>query len=460
MFAVWTVGAAVYATGRLRLFMFVSGVILLVVFGVLMISVGSLMRSLRNLSNSATLVLPNLISHPAAKNSANEIEFVSETLGAVVAELQLKQRELNQLHAQLGERAASAEAFSQYVISSLPSGLVAFDLNGLIRIINQPALEIFDFSAEAPPLGKSYLDVFASQTELREIILDSLAKNKFKTDSEMDYQTQNGKLKRLDLTVAPLAVNSKIAGVLCLISDITEIKRLREQLALQQNLESLGLMSAGLAHEFKNSLAALHTYAQYLNRLQLSEAGHQAATGLAGELKILSEMVTSFLNFSRLQPLNLNVLSLEELFKDCLKELRLQPHNQPVKIIREGSLATSSGDSILLRQVISNLLRNAFQAALDNSAKPPSIKLTGSLETDGGGVQWIKVEVTDSGRGISETDLPFVFVPFFTTKNQGHGIGLALSHRIITQHGGTLTAANSAEGGAVFTLRLKTISSA
>ncbi len=456
MFLVWAISAAFYSSGRLRLFIVVSGLIFFAIFSVLIFSVSSLMRSLRNISASARSALPNLLSLPSAKNSANELEFVSETFGAVVEQLQLKQQELNELHAKLGERAASAEAFSQYIISSLPSGLIAFDLKGLIRVINQPALEIFDHNADGRPLENSDLDLFAANQEFRQIILDSLTKNQFKSQSEVDYQTQAGKSKRLDVTVAPLAVNSKLAGVLCLVSDITEIKKLREQLALQQNLESLGLMSAGLAHEFKNSLAALHTYAQYLNRLELSDKGHQAATGLVGELKILSEMVTSFLNFSRPQPLDLSVVALEDLFRHCLNELKLQPEHCEVKIVFGGGFGNSTGDLTLLRQVINNLLRNAFYAAVNNSERPPSIIVTGSVEVDEpGGTQWIRVEVKDSGKGIKTKDLPFVFVPFFTTKTQGHGIGLALSHRILTQHGGTLTAANSVDGGALLTLRLK-----
>ena len=456
VFLVWTIGAAFYSTGRLRLLVVVSGILFFAIFTVLIISVSSLLRSFRSLSDSARLAFPNLSSLHSAKNSANEVEFVSETFGAVVEQLQLKQLELNELHAKLGERAASAEAFSQYIISSLPSGLIAFDLNGLIRVINQPALEIFDFSADVNPLENSYVNLFAPNQQFIQLIVDSLTKDQYKAQNEIDYRTQSGKSIRLDVTVAPLAVNFKHAGVLCLISDATEIKQLREQLSLQQNLESLGLMSAGLAHEFKNSLAALHTYTQYLNRLELSEKGHQAAAGLRSELKILSESVTAFLNFSRLQPLNLTVNNLEQLFRSCASELKLQPNNEKVKLLYQGNFVDSSVDLTLFRQVVSNLLRNAFQAALDNTHQSPLITVKGSIEIDSLGAQWVQIEIEDSGSGIKPEDLPFIFVPFFTTKNQGHGIGLALSHRILMQHGGTLKAANSLDGGAIFTLRLKT----
>ena len=80
--------------------------------------------------------------------------------------------------------------------------------------------------------------------------------------------------------------------------------------------------------------------------------------------------------------------------------------------------------------------------------------MNSSTETDRAGKHWAVISVRDTGPGIAESDLHKIFIPFFTTKTQGHGIGLALTHRVITAHGGTLTAANAFEGGAVFTIRL------
>src|SRR5207245_6010760 len=100
--------------------------------------------------------------------------------------------------------------------------------------------------------------------------------------------------KRLGATVAPIdpsATGSR--GALCLLTDITEVTRLREQVALKRNLESLGEMSAGLAHEFKNAMAALHGYAQLLQSIDHDERGQAAAAGLLQEVRSLSEMSTA-----------------------------------------------------------------------------------------------------------------------------------------------------------------------
>src|SRR3989454_12669720 len=111
--------------------------------------------------------------------------------------------------------------------------------------------------------------------------------------------------------------------------------QLREPVALKRNLESLGEMSAGLAHEFKNAIATLHGYAQLLQNLELDERGRSAASSLLNEVRNLSEMVTAFLNFARPQPLQLEEISLTELIDDCALELKPLYDELRVELIRD-----------------------------------------------------------------------------------------------------------------------------
>ena len=106
----------------------------------------------------------------------------------------------------------------------------------------------------------------------------------------------------------------------------------------------------------------------------------------------------------------------------------------------------------MLRQALLNLLRNAAEAVPDDKSDR-KVTVRSSIE-DEQGKQWAAISIRDTGEGIAESDAQRIFIPFFTTKSQGHGIGLALAHRVITEHGGTLTAGNASDGGAVFTIRL------
>jgi signal transduction histidine kinase len=264
--------------------------------------------------------------------------------------------------------------------------------------------------------------------------------------------------RQLGGTIAPIELAPELGtrGALCLLTDITEVMQLREQVALKQNLESLGEMSAGLAHEFKNAIATLHGYAQLLQNLKLDEAGQTATSSLLNEVRNLSEMVTAFLNFARPQPLELDNVSLMELLQDVVAELRSFLDERHVELQLDKSAMENDvvvrADERMLRQTLLNLLRNAAEAIPDNTPER-RVSVATSLERDDAG-QWAVVEIIDSGEGIPEADLERIFIPFFTTKASGHGVGLALAHRVVTQHDGRLTAANSSNGGAIFRMQL------
>jgi signal transduction histidine kinase len=107
----------------------------------------------------------------------------------------------------------------------------------------------------------------------------------------------------------------------------------------------------------------------------------------------------------------------------------------------------------MLRQALINLLRNAAEAIPEESTER-RVTIRGAVEREPENQSWATIEITDTGEGIAAADLQRIFIPFFTTKSKGHGIGLALAHRVITEHGGTLVATNATDGGAVFTVRL------
>jgi signal transduction histidine kinase len=239
-----------------------------------------------------------------------------------------------------------------------------------------------------------------------------------------------------------------------MLTDITEVAELREALARKRNLESLGEMSAGLAHEFKNALATLHGYAQLLQNPRLDEGARSSATSaLLQEVRGLSEMVTSFLNFARPKPPDFGDVSLGPLVEQCAADLRALYAARRVTLKVEGDFADVHADERMLRQALLNLLRNAAEAIPEDKAER-RVGVRGSREHDAAGRVWARVEIEDTGGGIAPEDLQRIFIPFFTTKSKGHGVGLALAHRVATEHGGTLSASNSTSGGAVFTLRL------
>ena len=371
----------------------------------------------------------------------DEAEFVLETFQSVVAQLQEQRKELEHLSSEARERANSAEKFSERIVASLPSGLIAFDGAGLSMAINTPGRTLLEVNGTA--LGESYKQLFGSYEELVKMVGDCLQTGNVYRRTEIETVSPDGTLRRLGATIAPIDLPPERGprGALCLLTDITEVTELREQVALKNNLESLGEMSAGLAHEFKNAIATLQGYAQLLQSLELNDKAQVAAGSLLNEVRNLSGMVTAFLNFARPQPLQLEQVSLAELIDDCAAELAPVFQELNVELIVDAEKAQAvQADERMLRLALLNLMRNAAEANPGGK-----VYVTTALES---------IEVRDTGTGIPVNEMQKIFIPFFTTKAKGHGIGLALSHRIVSQHGGTLTAANSSEGGAVFTINL------
>jgi signal transduction histidine kinase len=376
--------------------------------------------------------------------SQDEAEFVLETFQSVVSQLQEQRKELEQLSAEARERANSAEKFSERIVASLPSGLIAFDGAGLSMAINAPGRTLLEVDGTA--LGESYEQLLAGHAELASMIGDCLQNGTVYRRAEIEAVSSNGRSRTIGATIAPIELPPERGprGALCLLTDITEVTELREQVALKNNLESLGEMSAGLAHEFKNAMATLQGYAQLLQSLELNDKAQVAAGSLLNEVRNLSGMVTAFLNFARPQPLQLEQVVVSELIDECASEL--QPVFQELRVelvVDSSEPLVVRADERMLRLALLNLMRNGAEAIPEETAKRRVVVRTGPAT----------IEVRDTGSGIPLAQLQKIFIPFFTTKAKGHGVGLALTHRIVSQHGGTLTAANSPGGGAVFTIR-------
>jgi signal transduction histidine kinase len=384
--------------------------------------------------------------------SQNEAAFVLETFQSVVAQLQAQQQELERLTAEASQRADSAERFSERIVASMPTGLMAFDLSGHVTVVNAPARALLNGPAKFE--AQNFRAILRDVPALADMVDACLRTGQIFRREEVECA--NGvHTKRLGTTVAPIdpsASGSK--GVLCLITDITEVTQLREQVALKRNLENLGEMSAGLAHEFKNAMAALHGYAQFLQNVDHNEQTKTAADALVQEVRNLSEMTTTFLNFAKPQALQPDEISLVEMLEDCARELAglYEKSSVELAIESDASAPNVTADARLLRQALLNLLRNAAEAIPDDRRdRKVQVKISTEILN---GVRSALVSIRDTGPGIPASDIQKVFIPFFTTKASGHGIGLPLAHRIVTQHGGALSAANAPEGGAVFTIRL------
>jgi signal transduction histidine kinase len=219
---------------------------------------------------------------------------------------------------------------------------------------------------------------------------------------------------------------------------------------LRENLAALGELSAGIAQEFKNALATISGYAQMIHSDPAAADTAENAAKILDQTRNVTHVVTEFLRYARPLEISAESVPLAPLLARVASEIQeLFPQ---AEIRTAGSFAEVEGDEGLLRQALLNLLRNAAEAAA-GLAERPAVSVSGELVgVPPSASQRILIE--DNGPGISSEILPKLFLPFFTTKASGTGLGLAVVQKILLQHGGRITAGNRAGGGAQFIVTL------
>src|SRR5215471_11627909 len=177
-----------------------------------------------------------------AHKSRDEAQFVLETFQSVLAKLQAQQKELEFLSAREAERADSAERFSERIVASVPSGLLAFDGNGRSIVINAPGRELLEVNGDGE--GQSVAQVLGNLPQLASMVDQCLQTGRLFRREEIEAASASGGTRRIGATIAPIDLASErgTRGALCLLTDITEVTHLREEVALKRNLESLGEM--------------------------------------------------------------------------------------------------------------------------------------------------------------------------------------------------------------------------
>jgi two-component system, NtrC family, sensor histidine kinase AtoS len=328
---------------------------------------------------------------------------------------------------------------SEHITAKMPSGIIVVDREGRIVGHNPASERIFEGTLAR---SSRLRDLVRESQALQELLNRCLNSGEIFTRVEFNAPIRPDVDKRIGINLSPItSAQGEIQGAVCLLSDLTEIVELHNRIKLQENFAALGEMSAGIAHEFKNSLATIVGYAQ----MSAGEADVAALQHYAREIhkesQALSHMVTDFLNFARPVLTSINEVNLAELLENTIADLRnLRPGDYEVRF-RTTRTATARCDATLMRQSFLNLLINAVEALSQQGVIEVSIAKSNRV---------VRIEIQDNGHGIPDDLQKKIFIPFFTTKTHGTGLGLSLVQKIVLAHNGRIEVRSAAGSGTRF----------
>jgi signal transduction histidine kinase len=360
------------------------------------------------------------------------------------------------------------------------SGVISVNRAGEITSINANALRILQIDG-APEdfLGKSAQDVLRDHAYMGQLLLEAFKSRHLPNRAEMVIRGPRHEGQSIGFTLSLVRDDrDEVLGSAIFFKDLTQIEQVEEGQRLKERLAALGQMAAGLAHEIRNPLAGIEVVAGLLKRRLADRPEEVVQTqAILSEVRRLEEIVSDCLDFVRPLSLSLQPTQVETLLEEALGSVEQKWEAQGIRVWRQygAGLPEVMADPRSIRQVLLNLLVNACQAVeargggeggtvmvktgvvpVDPDAR--TLQLTeGRVRLEdirAEGEEYVRIEIADNGCGIDPETLDKIFYPFFTTKEKGSGIGLAVAQKIIDEHRGFIDVVSTPGQGTRFIIKL------
>ena len=350
-------------------------------------------------------------------------------------------------------RDARAESDARYerLVETAADAIFTVDREGRFTSVNRTMEHVMERKKE-DLLGHHFRETLLPATVVvaEQLFQDMLQGKRGRMD--LGYPMGNGETRYGSITTAPIIENGQVMGAVGIMRDVTEGRRLAEQLLQREKLAAIGQLVSGVAHELNNPLAGIMAFAQLLQGTGATPDQHDALETIQREAKRAARIVANLLLFARQRNPERTETDLNQVLRDTLELRRYVLRTQQVEVVTDldESLPRTWADAFQLQQVALNLITNAEQA-LHAHRGPKRITLA-TRRRDG----MLEMSVSDNGPGIPATQLDQLFNPFFTTKpvGEGTGLGLSISDGIVRQHGGTILVESRPGEGATFTVMI------
>jgi two-component system nitrogen regulation sensor histidine kinase GlnL len=356
------------------------------------------------------------------------------------------------------------------ILTGIVDGVIVIDAGGQVLIWNRAAEEMTGVAA-ADALGRNIAFVLSDNPAVVGLIEKTFSSGRSYSDYEAELVVKHRPARPVGLVTSVLTdSDGSPTGVILTVRDQSGMRDLKERIRRSDRLATLGMIAAGIAHEVKNPLVGISGAAQLMKSEVLSADGPAQGAGpgknlieyldvILKEADRLNNVLEGILDFTRLKPHEIKACNIHSILDRVL--LLNEDHARKSNVILTRLYDPSLPDVIVNRdqliQVFLNIIKNAIEAM------PAGGKLTvvtrmsdlfTSVQADGKKQRLMVVKISDTGAGIKQEHLNDVFTPFFTTKDKGVGLGLALSYQIVQEHLGTIRVESQENEGTTFSVYL------
>ncbi len=334
------------------------------------------------------------------------------------------------------------ETYSNKLTENVSDAIIVVDQEHIIKEINNAALKLFNFEYE-----------LIINTQLESKFRDQIPTEKL-FDSNRIQQVEcqiSGEKKHLLISKSEFKNDQEQPILVLIIKDLTDIKKLENQVARKDRMNAMGELASGVAHEIRNPLNSIATIVQQLDKdfepLENKEEYHSLSSIVYKEVKRINETIENFLRFSRPEPIKKEPFELSELINSINLQYNSLLEEKSIKLVIEQKWdGQVNWDQSKIKQVFINLIKNSIDAIGSNGI----IKIKIHKKNNE-----VVIDIIDDGAGIPKENEEKIFNLYFTTKASGTGIGLAVIQRIIQEHNGIISIASKENYGTTISIRLQ-----
>jgi len=351
------------------------------------------------------------------------------------------------------ERKRAEEEF-RIAVEASPNGMLMVDEMGMILLVNAQIERQFGYSRKEL-LGKSVEMLVPESSRAthhsdRAEFHNKPEPRQMGAGRELFGVRKDGQLISVEIGLNPIHTASGMR-VLASVVDITDRKRIEEQLRRTEILAELGTLASGMAHEIGTPMNVILGRAEFAMRRSEDERTKQSLKTIVTQVERITKIMNQFLAFARRRPAERRPIALKTIIEESLEMVRERFAQHQIQVVAElpENVPLVHADSDQMSQVLLNLFINALHAM------PNGGTLTITIKAD---IEVVALRIGDTGHGIPRENLSKIFTPFFTTKEVGKGTGLGLTvvHGIIEEHGGSITVESEPGKGTTFTIVLPT----